>query len=306
MDKIKDFDQLTAILKTERRRCKVAVVGGYDINSQYAIRKALEEDFAEFYLVGDAAKLQPYSETISLYNDKITIVDTADDETTAATAIDLINTHKADCLMKGIINTDVLLKAVLNKEKGILRHGKVLTHIGAMKIPSYGKMLFLSDAAVIPFPTIEQRIEMIKYAVSVCRVFGIEQPRIALIHCTEKTSQKFPVTIDYKMIVEMAKEGYFGNAIIDGPVDVKCACCKSAADIKGIESPLNGEADVLIMPDIEAANAFYKAMTTFMDTDVADALQGADCPVAVTSRSDNGNVKYNSLAMACLTATDKL
>lgn len=162
----------------------------------------------------------------------------------------------ADILMKGIINTDNLLHAILDKEKGLLPKGKILTHLAVMQIPTYDKLLFFSDAAVIPRPTLQQRIEMVWYAICTCRRFGIEQPRISLIHCTEKVSAKFPHSLDYVNIVELAEAGEFGNVIIDGPLDVRTSCEQASGDIKGIVSPINGQADVLIFPNIESANAF--------------------------------------------------
>ena len=152
--------------------------------------------------------------------------------------------------MKGIINTDNLLHAILDKEKGLLPKGKVLTHLAVMQIPTYNKLLFFSDAAVIPRPTLQQRIEMIWYAIHTCRSFGIEQPRISLIHCTEKVSAKFPHSLDYVNIVELAEAGEFGNVIIDGPLDVCTSCEQASGSIKGIVSPIDGQADVLIFPNI--------------------------------------------------------
>lgn len=176
--------------------------------------------------------------------------------------------------MKGIINTDNLLRAILDKEHGLLPKGKILTHLAVMQIPTYDKLLFFSDAAVIPRPTLQQRIEMIWYAIHTCRHFGIEQPRIALIHCTEKVSAKFPHSLDYVNIVELAEAGEFGNVIIDGPLDVKTSCEKTSGNIKGIVSPIDGEADVLIFPNIESGNAFYKAVSLFSHADMAGLLQG--------------------------------
>ena len=204
--------------------------------------------------------------------------------------------------MKGIINTDNLLRAILDKEKGLLPPGKVLTHLSVMQIPTYDKLLFFSDAAVIPRPTLQQRIEMIWYAIHVCRDFGIDQPKISLIHCTEKVSAKFPHSLDYVNIVELCEAGEFGHAIIDGPLDVRTSCEPASGNIKGIVSPINGEADVLIFPNIESANAFYKSVSLFAHADMAGLLQGPICPVVLPSRSDSGLSKYYSMAMACLTA----
>ena len=164
-----------------------------------------------------------------------------DSDEAAREAVRIVREGGADILMKGIINTDNLLRAILDKEHGLLPKGKILTHLAVMQIPTYDKLLFFSDAAVIPRPTLQQRIEMIWYAIHTCRHFGIEQPRIALIHCTEKVSAKFPHSLDYVNIVELAEAGEFGNVIIDGPLDVKTSCEKTSGNIKGIVSPIDGE-----------------------------------------------------------------
>jgi phosphotransacetylase len=200
--------------------------------------------------------------------------------------------------MKGIINTDNLLKAVLNKEHGLLPQGRILTHLTVLHVPTYEKLLFFSDAAVIPSPTLAQRIQMIKYAVDVCHRFGIERPRVSLIHCSEKVNPKFPVTIDYTEIVKMCANGEFGNAIVDGPLDVRVSCDKASMEMKGIHSPIDGDADVLLFPDIEAANCFYKSATLFAHGEIAGMLMGPECPVVLPSRSDSARTKFYSLAMA--------
>ena len=141
---------------------------------------------------------------------------------------------------------------------------------------------------------------MVWYAICTCRHFGIEQPRVALIHCTEKVSAKFPHSLDYVNIVELAEAGEFGNVIIDGPLDVRTACEQASGDIKGIVSPINGQADVLIFPNIESGNAFYKSVSLFAQAEMAGLLQGPICPVVLPSRSDSGLSKYYSIAMACL------
>ena len=301
MEPIRNFDQLTAHLRTLGQRKRVAVICANDPNTEYAIARAMQEGIAEFIMVGNPAILDRYP-TLRQYPDLVKTVPVDDPDEAARQGVQMVREGKADILMKGIINTDNLLHAILDKEHGLLPRGKVLTHLSVMQIPAYHKLLFFSDAAVIPRPTLQQRIEMILYAIRTCHHFGIRQPRIALIHCTEKVSAKFPHSLDYVNIVELAEAGEFGDVIIDGPLDVKTACEKTSGDIKGIASPINGEADVLIFPNIETGNAFYKAMTLFAGADMAGLLQGPTCPVVLPSRSDSGLSKYYSLAMACLTS----
>lgn len=301
METIRTFDQLTAHLQTLKRRKRIAVVCANDPHTEYAIARALEEGIAEFLMLGDSAVLHRYP-ALRQYPQYVCVLHVPDPDEAARRAVRIVREGGADILMKGIINTDNLLHAILDKEQGLLPRGKVLTHLAVMQIPAYHKLLFFSDAAVIPRPTLQQRIEMIGYAIRACRRFGIGRPRIALIHCTEKVSARFPHSLDYVNIVELAEAGEFGDVVIDGPLDVKTACEKTSGDIKGIASPVGGEADVLIFPGIEAANAFYKALSLFARADMAGLLQGPVCPVVLPSRSDSGLSKYYSLAMACLTA----
>lgn len=300
MEPIKSFDQLTAHLMTLKKRKRIAVVCANDPNTEYAITRALEEGIAELLMIGDSSILDKY-QALKKYPEYVKIIHIEDSDEAARGAVRIVREGGADILMKGIINTDNLLRAILDKEKGLLPQGKVLTHLSVMQIPTYDKLLFFSDAAVIPRPTLQQRIEMIWYAIHTCHSFGIEQPRISLIHCTEKVSAKFPHSLDYVNIVELAEAGEFGDVIIDGPLDVRTSCEKASGDIKGIASPIDGEADVLIFPNIESGNAFYKGVSLFSNATMAGLLQGPSCPVVLPSRSDCGLSKYYSIAMACLT-----
>lgn len=301
MKPIRSFDELTAHLQTIKKRKRIAVVCANDPNTEYAITRALSEGIAEFLMIGDSAILQKYP-TLKQYPDLVSAIHIENSDEAAREAVRIVREGGADILMKGIINTDNLLHAILDKEKGLLPKGKILTHLAVMQIPTYNKLLFFSDAAVIPRPTLQQRIEMIWYAIHTCHHFGIEQPRISLIHCTEKVSAKFPHSLDYVNIVELAEAGEFGNVIIDGPLDVRTSCERASGDIKGIVSPIDGQADVLIFPNIESANAFYKSVSLFADAEMAGLLQGPVCPVVLPSRSDSGLSKYYSIAMACLTS----
>jgi phosphate butyryltransferase len=234
------------------------------------------------------------------YPDHVKVFEASSPDVAAQEGVLLVREGHADVLMKGIINTDNLLRAVLNKEHGLLPKGNVLSHITAAQIPTYNKLLFFSDAAVIPRPTLEQFDAMIRYNVAVCRQMGIETPRVALIHCTEKVNEKFPHTLDYVALKERAEAGAYGDMYLDGPMDAKTACDAHSGEVKGISSPVVGHADMLIFPNIESGNTFYKTLSLFGDANMAGMLQGTTAPVVVPSRADSGNSKFYSLALACV------
>ena len=190
--------------------------------------------------------------------------------------------------------------AQYNKEWGILPKGQVLTHIAMAQIPAYHKLLFFTDAAVIPYPTHEQRVQQVAYLARMLHAFGIEQPRVALVHCAETVSDKFPHTIGYGEICQRAAAGEWGRLLVDGPLDLRTACDIEALRVKGIHSVLGGEADALVLPDIEVANVFYKALPLFASAQVAGTLQGTLAPVVLPSRGDCVDAKYHSLALAIM------
>ena len=269
---------MIVFLQQRKDRKRVAVICANDASTRYAVEKGQEMGFIEpVYVDGD------------------------DKDECARRAVSMVRNGEADILMKGLINTDNVLRAILNKETGILRPGHVLTHIAMAEIPKYDKLLFFTDAAVIPIPTKEQRRQQVHYVNYVCHALGIEEPRISLIHCAEKVSEKtFPYTVDYLEIIALAQSGYFGRCIIDGPLDLKTSLDSVSLREKGIHSAIGGEADALIFPDIVAGNVFYKTLTLFAYTKTAGVLQGTRCPVVLPSRSDSPESKYYSLALAAI------
>lgn len=300
MTPINDFEKLVARLSSDNaKRTRVAVVCPDDEHTRDAAAQAITAGFAEctLYTAGPCDTLPVQLQPLAAH---IKVVPAATPDDAARAAVADVRNGKADVLMKGLINTDNLLRAVLDKTEGLLPKGNVLSHLTAMQVPGRDKLLFFSDAAVIPYPTPEQRIALTGYIADACRRFGIATPRIALIHCTEKTSPKFPVTLEYADIIARADIGQFGPAIIGGPMDVKAACDAESAAIKGLTSPVCAHADALLFPDIEAANVFYKTMTCFCHALTAGTLLGTMAPVVVPSRSDSARSKFASLAMACL------
>lgn len=215
-------------------------------------------------------------------------------------AVAMCRSGKADAILKGMLPTAELLHAVLDKQCGLLPRGAVLTHLAVLQMPQLGRLLMVSDAAVIPNPTLEQRLAIVGYMAEAGHRLGIACPKIALTHCNEDTSEKFPITLDYREIVARGAEG----ALLDGPMDVACALSAAAAAKKHIAGPVAGCADGIVLPDIEAGNTFYKTATLLAGAVPAGTLRGTTHPVALSSRGDTEEAKYASIVLAATLAED--
>ncbi len=295
------FNALTDSLKNEGKRRKIIVVEGADHSTLSTVGAAIRKGFAAATFVGrraDAVGAEEIADVLQF----VDFEETAHPESSARRAVELVREGRGDILMKGLISTDTLLRAVLSKECGLLPAGKVLSHIAAASIPGFDRLLFFTDAAVIPHPTHEQRLAMVGYAAELCHKLGISRPRIALTHCSEKVSEKFPHTLGCADIIERGRRGEWGEVVIDGPLDVRTSVDAEGCRIKGIKSPLEGRADVLVFPDIEAGNTFYKTISYFLDADMAGMLVGTICPVVLPSRADNERSKFCSLILASAAA----
>ncbi len=296
MQSVRNFDSVIDTLKNASRRVRVVVVCPYDEHTCQAIEQAINLGLAQFILVGEPARIGIAPQA------SVEIVEAAGDDAAAALAVEYARTGRADVLMKGLVNTENYLKAILNKEHGILPQGNVLSHVTVAEIPGFDRLLTFGDVAVIPFPTAEQHAAIVSNVVKICRLLGAEQPHVALLHCNEKTTPKFPVTVAYQAIKESVAAGEYGTAIVDGPMDVKTALDAESGAIKGIKSPVCGKADGLVFPDIEAGNVFYKTISWLGHSLNAGMLMGASVPVVLPSRSDSTRSKLCSLALACLSA----
>ena len=271
-----------------------------DSHTFYVVERALSEGIADFVLVCVEECKPDFADLATRFPGRVDIetLPTVDDAARRAVAI--VRGGGADVLMKGSMNTDNLLHAVLNKEHGILEPGRVLSHVTVTQILAYGKLLVFSDAAVVPRPTLDQFDAILDYAVSVSRKLGVARPGVALINFTEKVNEKFPHTIYYEELKRRAAEGRYGDIEIGGPIDVKTALDAESGKIKNINSPVVGNADVLIFPNIESGNVFYKTLTLFAGAETAGMLCGTTVPVVVASRADSCESKFYSLAIACV------
>ena len=288
---------------TQRRN--VALVCPHDSHTEYVVERALNEGIAHFILFKTKTISSHLQMVIDEHADNVTVVSCADDVEASNLAVAAIKRGDADVLMKGTISSDILLHAVLNKQCGLLKSGAVMTHLTFVEIPALGRMLLFSDAAVLPQPTLEQFDAIVRECANACRSIGIEQPHIALTNCAEKVNPKFEHTLSYVEIIRRAEAGDYGNVVVGGPMDVKTALENEGAAIKGITSPVVGKADVLVFPNIQAGNTFYKTLTLFAGAEVAGLIVGTTAPVVVASRADSEVSKYYSLLMACRLKSEK-
>jgi len=278
----------------------MAVANAVDSHTLDAVLRAVDLGIIEAFLIGDVASIESphlFEQNLSPF---IHIIDIPDVQEATLEAVRMVKSGEADILMKGLVNTDVLLRAILDKEKGILPAGNVLTYNAAMEIPTYHKLIFFSDPVVIPSPNLIQRTAMIKYAINTAYKFGIPKPKVALIHATEIANPKIHYMQDYLDIMQMWRNGDFGDVIMDGPLDIFLALDKERGSIKNVPTPVLGDADILIFPNFECANTFYKGLSLFAGAEMGGLLQGTEKPVVLTSRSESIDSKFYSIAMACV------
>lgn len=298
-EQITGFDQLLTRLKQGGARKTVAVVWPDDASTRQACLQAMQQGWARFVLVG--GQNLTHDEAFAPFAQLFECLPAETPAQAAAQAVQLVRQGRAQVLMKGLVGSDVVLRAVLNRQQGLLPPGRVLTHVAIASIPAHSKLLLFTDAAVIPAPTQEQRVEQVRSVAQVSRALGTPCPRVSLVHCSEKVDERhFPFTAGYAAIKQQAAQGEFGPCVVDGPLDVKTSCSPQAMRVKGINSPIDGQADALVFPDIEAANAFYKAITLFAGATTAGLLCGPSAPVVLPSRGDSPQSKLHSLATAIL------
>jgi phosphate butyryltransferase len=299
---IRTLEQMENKVRSLKKKHRIAVAWAQDTNTIGAINQAVDNGLVEAVLIGRATDIVKTCRDEHVDERNFTIVDVKDESTASVEAVRLAKKGDADVVMKGLVGTDKFLKAVMDKEKGLMLPNAVLSYVGAMEIPSYSKLLFITDPAVIPFPDLDQKIAMAGYAIEMANKFGIEVPKIALIGASEKMSRHFENSFDYAIMCKMAERGQIKKCIMDGPLDLFLACDKKSIEIKGVSTPVNGEADVLLFPSLESSNPFYKGLMLFANGELAGLIRGTEKPVIVMSRSESERSKYLCIALSCLMA----
>jgi phosphate butyryltransferase len=289
------------VLETGKKH-RIAVASAQDINTIGAIQKAVSNGFVEAFMIGKTEEIINLCKKSSIDHNLFRVVHSDNEVNASIEAVRMAKEGEADIVMKGLVGTDIFLKAVMDREKGIMIPDAVLSYAGAIEMPRYHKLLFITDPAVIPYPDLDQKIAMAGYAVEMASRFGIEKPKIALIGASEKMSHHFHYSEDYMVMCKMANDGQIKNCIMDGPLDLFLACDPVSVGIKGVSTPVAGDADILLFPSLESSNPFYKSLMLFAHGELAGLIRGTQKPVIVMSRSESEKSKYYCIALSCLMA----
>ncbi len=278
-----------------------AVAHPCDASSLGGAVDAARQGFITPILIGPAARIRAVAAESGLDIAPYEIVDVPHSHAAAATAVELVRQGRAQLLMKGSLHTDELLREVARKDSG-LRTERRISHVFIMDVPTYPKPLFITDAAVNIAPTLEDKRDIIQNAIDLARALGNPQPKVAILSAVETVNPKIPSTVEAGALCKMADRGQITGGLLDGPLALDNAISLEAARIKGIASPVAGQADILVVPDLEAGNMLAKNLTFLANADAAGIVLGARVPIVLTSRADSVMTRMASCAVAALYA----
>lgn len=298
------INKLDDILSEVKGNKKVvlSVSAAHDKEVLLSIKEAVQREIVTPILIGDKNKIEQISAEIKFNLDNIRIIQKDTMEECAKTAIQLVSSKEADFVMKGLLDTSIILKAVLNKEYG-LRTDSLLSHVMIYEIPAYKKLLITTDSGMNISPDYNQKVNILKNAIEATKPLGLENIKVACLAAKEKVNSKMQATLDARALQEAAQVGVFGeNVIVEGPLAFDLAVSKEAANIKGFKSKVAGETDIMLMPTIEVGNGIGKALTYFAKAKSAGIIMGAKAPIVLVSRADSHESKLYSIAYGALVA----
>lgn len=298
---MKTFKEIYAELQGRGSRKRMIAAWGVDSHTIAAAAKAVEAGLADVTLVGDEELIAQACKEEGVDVALFTVVHNPNELASVAQAVQMIRDGEGDFLMKGLCSTDKFLRAVLNKETGLLPPKGTLTHCTVLEIPSYHKLLFVGDVAVIPAPDLKQKQLILEYLVKTANAVGVAKPKVAIIAATEQVLASQPASVEAAILAKMADRGQIKGCVADGPLALDVAIDQESVEIKGIVSPVAGDADCLLFPNIESGNVFYKANSKLVpDVRQAGILVGAKVPCVLSSRADSIDTKLNSIAVAAM------
>ena len=295
------FSEIFEELRSRGERKRMIAAWGVDSHTIAAASQAVNLGLADVTLVGDEAMIADACREEGVDPSIFTVIHNPSELSSVAQAVQMVRDGEGDFLMKGLCSTDKFLRAVLNKETGLLPPKGTLTHCTTLEIPSYHKLLFVGDVAVIPAPDIKQKQIIMECLVKTAKAVGVETPKVAIIAATEQVLTSQPATIEAAMLSKMVDRGQIKGCIADGPLALDVAIDQESVEIKGLVSPVAGDADCLLFPNIESGNVFYKANSKLVPgVRQAGMLVGAKVPCVLSSRADSIDTKLNSIAIAAM------
>lgn len=294
---IRSFDEIITKVKNLPSRKRMVIAAAGEEHTLQAALHARKEGVVRPVLVGDKAEIERLLVELKECIPAEDIYDVPDAKEAAAKAVQLIREGKGDFLMKGYLDTSVILKEVVNKEHGLGKSG-VMSHFTMFEIPTYHKLLVAVDGGMVTYPTLEQKKAIIENTVEVLRAYGYENPKVGVLACVEKVNPKMPETVEADAIYQMNVKGELEGCVVAGPISYDCAMDAEVAKLKQYKSPVAGDADVLVAPNIHAGNIMGKMLTITCKAKMAGFIVGAKCPIVLTSRGSSAEEKYLSIVMS--------
>jgi len=298
---ITHLEQILEVVRTKSKK-RLAAAYANDVHTIEALYSAITHGVIVATLVGDENIIRTNCDKLGINPDCFTIINEPTDTKAAAKAVMLVRAGECQLLMKGLVSTDKYMRAILNKEVGLLDPGSILSHVAIIENPRYHKLLICSDIAVIPNPDLREKVAMTNYCVKVAKTLGITEPKVAILGASEQVLVKMHATVDAAILSKMADRRQIKDCLIDGPMALDIAIDKEAAVTKNVKSPVAGDADCLIFPNIEAGNIFYKTNTKLAGCEVAAVVVGTKAPCILSSRGDSVQTKLYSIALGALLA----
>ncbi len=279
---------------------KIAVAGAEGEAVLESVKKASENKIIDPVLIGNEEKIKKIAQKIDFNLSHVDIIHETDENKIAQKSVELVHNDICDGLMKGKVSTPVVLKSVLDK-KFNLRTKNLLSHIAVLEVPSYHKLIMITDGGMVIKPTFQQKKEILRNGVNVFRNLGMKKLKVAVLAAIEKVNSEMPETIDAQKLAELSEQGEFSDVIIEGPMAVDIAMSKEAAKVKGVDSKISEDVDIFLVPDIACGNIFAKGLWHFAHARIGGLIAGARKPIILLSRSDNAETKLNSIALSILT-----
>ncbi len=285
-----------------RPRKRLVVAYAEDAHTLEAVNAAVQMGIVDATLVGNRAEIARQCMALEIDPHTFKIAEEDGDVACVNKAVRMVKDGEGDILMKGLVSTDKYMRGILNKEFGLLPPKGILSHLTVFELPNYPKLLLVSDVAVIPYPDLSQKVALVRYLAQTARALGIEKPKIGVIAPSEQLLPGLQSSVDAAVLAKMADRGQFGDVILDGPLALDVALYAEVAQIKHLNSPVAGDVDCLLFPNLDAGNVFFKAANQICQAPLAAMVVGAKAPCVLTSRGDTPESKLYSIALAALTA----